>query len=184
MVRVKFRYLVADFLYPEPAAKSKTQLPDLVQVHSPTPDAFHAGVLVRLIRDGVSELYGDYGLGMLSSGLKVNYWSPSTSTAIIRCPRDHYEMVWAALTYITRLPSPVDLPVVIRVIRVSGTIKKAEEEVVRRSQLIIRRARAFEDKGELPMMQSVEKAAEKERRSENEVLARVDAGSEDEDMSE
>jgi hypothetical protein len=34
------------------------------------------------------------------------------------------------------------------------------------------------------MMQSVEKAAEKERMSENEVLAGVDAGSEDEEMSE
>jgi ribonuclease P/MRP protein subunit POP5 len=199
MVRVKFRYLVANFLYPEPATKNKTQLPDVVQIHSPTPDAFHAGTLVRLIRDGVTELYGDYGMGMIAAGLKgtsflrasgrlltytVNYWSPSTSTAIIRCPRDHYEMVWAALTYITRLPNPLHLPVVVRVIRVSGTIKKAEEEVIRRSQHIVRRARAWEGKGELPMMQSVEKAAEKERMSESEVLAGVDAGSEDEDMSE
>ncbi|KAH7061998.1 Rpp14/Pop5 family-domain-containing protein [Paraphoma chrysanthemicola] len=184
MVRVKFRYLIADFLYPEPAAKSKTQLPDLVQIHAPTPDAFHAGTLVRLIRDGVTELYGEYGMGMVSAGLKVNYWSPATSTAIIRCPRDHYEMVWAALTYITRLPNPVDLPVVVRVTRVSGTIKKAEEEVIRRSQHIIRRARTWEGNGELPMMQSVEKAAEKDRKSENEVLARVDDGSEDDDMSE
>jgi ribonuclease P/MRP protein subunit POP5 len=112
----------------------------------------------------------------------VNYWSPSTSTAIIRCPRDHYEMVWAALTYITRLPKPADVPVVMRVIRVSGTIKKAEEEVIRRSQLIIRRAKTAE--GKLPMLDSVEKAADKERKSKNEVLAQVDAGSEDEDMSE
>jgi hypothetical protein len=70
MVRVKFRYLVVNFLYPEPLAKSKTSLPDLVQIHSPTPDAFHAGVLMRLIRDEVEELFGDYGMGMLSSGLK------------------------------------------------------------------------------------------------------------------
>lgn len=93
-------------------------------------------------------------------------------------------MVWAALTYITHLPKPSDTPVVIRVIRVSGTIKKAEEEVIRRSQLIIRRAKAWEGKGELPMIQSVEKAADKERKSETEVLAQADAGSEDEDMSE
>jgi hypothetical protein len=70
MVRVKFRYLVVNLLYPEPPAKSKTSLPDLVQIHSPTPDAFHAGVLMRLIRDEVEELFGDYGMGMLSSGLK------------------------------------------------------------------------------------------------------------------
>lgn len=116
--------------------------------------------------------------------LPVNYWSPSTSTAIIRCPRDHYDMVWAALTYITHLPKPVDLPVVFRIVRVSGTIRKAEEEVIRRSQTIIRRAKAWEAKGGTPMLQSVEKAAEKERRSESEVLAQVDAGDESDEMSE
>jgi hypothetical protein len=36
----------------------------------------------------------------------------------------------------------------------------------------------------LPMLQRVEKAAELERKSEMEVLAGVDEGSEDEDMSE
>lgn len=95
-------------------------------------------------------------------------------------------MVWAALTYITHLPKPLDIPVVVRVVRVSGTIRKAEEEVIRRSQQIIKRARAFEGSGELPMLQSVEKAADKERRGED-VLARVDvdgAGDEDEDMSD
>lgn len=92
-------------------------------------------------------------------------------------------MVWAALTYITRLPKPIDIPVVVRVIRVSGTIKKAEEEVIRRSQQIIKRAKTWQGAGELPMLQSVEKAAEKERREE-EVLARVDVRSEDEEMSD
>jgi ribonuclease P/MRP protein subunit POP5 len=70
MVRVKYRYLVANFLYPEPPAKSKTTLPPLVQIHSPTPDSFHAGVLARLIREQVEDLYGDYGMGMVSPGLK------------------------------------------------------------------------------------------------------------------
>ncbi|KAF1919794.1 Rpp14/Pop5 family-domain-containing protein [Ampelomyces quisqualis] len=184
MVRVKHRYLVVNFLYPAPVAKSKTPLPDLVQIHSPTPDSFHAGVLARLVRDHVEELFGDYGMGMVSTGLKVNYWSPSTSTAIIRCPRDHFEMVWAALTYITRLPKPSDVPVVVRVIRVSGTIRKAEEDVLRRSHVIIKRAKAWEAKDALPMLQSVQKAADQERKRENAVLAQVDAGSEDEEMSD
>ncbi|KAL6710048.1 RNA-binding protein pop5 [Coniothyrium glycines] len=70
MVRVKFRYLVVNFLYPEPTGKSKTQLPDLVQIHSPTPDGLHIGLLMRMIRDEVTDLYGDYGMGMISAGLK------------------------------------------------------------------------------------------------------------------
>jgi ribonuclease P/MRP protein subunit POP5 len=93
-------------------------------------------------------------------------------------------MVWAALTYITHLPKPIDLPVVMRVIRVSGTIRKAEEDVIKRSQQIIKRAKAYEANGGLPMLQSVVKAADKERKNESEVLAGVDTQSEDEDMSE
>lgn len=79
MVRVKYRYLVVNILYPEPVAKSKAPLPDLVQIHSPTPDAFHAGALVRLIREGVEDLYGDYGSAMVSTGLKGASWSMTTS---------------------------------------------------------------------------------------------------------
>jgi ribonuclease P/MRP protein subunit POP5 len=93
-------------------------------------------------------------------------------------------MVWAALTYITHLPKPLETPVVVRVIRVSGTIKKAEEEVIRRSQQIIKRAKAWDGSGELPMLQRVEKAVDKERKTESEVLATVDDGSGSEDMSE
>ncbi|KAG9203004.1 hypothetical protein B5807_09397 [Epicoccum nigrum] len=179
MVRVKFRYLVVNFLYPSPAPKSRTALPDLIQIHSPTPDAFNAGALVRLLRDAIEDLYGDYGSGMVSSSLKVNYFSPATSTAIIRCPRDHYELVWAALTFVTKLPR-VDIPVVCRVVRVSATIKKAEEEVIRRSRTIVKRARAGEGKAD-PMLASVEKSVEKERR---EALVVVDEGHESEEMSE
>jgi ribonuclease P/MRP protein subunit POP5 len=93
-------------------------------------------------------------------------------------------MVWAALTYITHLPKPLDLPVVIRVVRVSGTIKKAEEEVIRRSQQIVKRARAWDGSGELPMLRRVERAVDKEKKTESEVLATVDDGSESEGMSE
>jgi ribonuclease P/MRP protein subunit POP5 len=70
MVRVKNRYLVVNFLYPEPPAKCKTQLLDVIQINSPTPDALKQGLIIRMIREGVEELFGDYGAGMVSSGLK------------------------------------------------------------------------------------------------------------------
>lgn len=70
----------------------------------------------------------------------VKYFSPATSTAIIRVARDHYRMVWSALTFTTRLPKPVDQPCVMQVVRVSGTIKKAEEEAIQRARISIRRA--------------------------------------------
>ncbi|OAL03927.1 hypothetical protein IQ06DRAFT_291568, partial [Phaeosphaeriaceae sp. SRC1lsM3a] len=194
MVRVKYRYLVVNILYPSPPPSSKTKppVPDLIQIHSPTSDTLHAGLLVRLIREHIEDLYGDYGMGMVSSGLKINYWSPSTSTAIVRCPRDHYEMVWAALTFITHLPktsnspSASDTPVVLRVVRVSGTIKKAEEEVIKRAKRIVERARRWEGEGkDVPMIESVQRAADLERKSGEDVLIEVGGGSEgeDEDMS-
>lgn len=50
-------------------------------------------------------------------------------------------MVWAALSFITSLPlRPSEMPCVIQVVRVSGTMRKAEEEAIRRARLQIRRA--------------------------------------------
>ncbi|KAF1950169.1 hypothetical protein CC80DRAFT_427480 [Byssothecium circinans] len=186
MVRVKNRYLVVNFLYPGPTPTSKpTQaVPDLIQFHAPTPDEFHTGLLLRVIRDGVQDLFGDYGAGMVSNALKINYWSPATSTAIIRCPRENYEMIWAALTFVTELPKPLDTPVVIKVVRVSGTIRKAEEEVIRRAKAIIRRARAEGDGVGGKMVESVVEAVEKRREVESRVLAHVDEGEESEEGSE
>jgi ribonuclease P/MRP protein subunit POP5 len=162
MVRVKNRYLVANILYPATtsAVKDGKPAPSIMQFHAPTPDSLHTGQLIRLIRDGIENLFGDYGMGMVNRTLKggvilpsrqfatilanavsiVIYWSPPTSTAIIRCPREHYQMVWAALTFVTKLPHPNHTPVVIKVVRVSGTIRKAEEEVIRRAKGLIRRA--------------------------------------------
>ncbi|KAL1598021.1 RNA-binding protein pop5 [Paraconiothyrium brasiliense] len=114
---------------------------------------------------------------------KVTYWSPATSTAIIRCPREHYEMVWAALTLTTKLPRPNAIPIVIKVVRVSGTILKAEEEVIRRAKGIIRRAKEVEAGRKDLVMDGVIQAVEK-RGKPDAVLAQVDEGEESESDSE
>lgn len=77
----------------------------------------------------------------------VKYFSPATSAAIIRVSRDHYRLVWAALTFITNLPKSLNQPCVVQVVRVSGTIKKAEEEAIRRARISIRRAQRASTKG-------------------------------------
>lgn len=48
--------------------------------------------------------------------------------------------MWAALSFVTKLPRPVDQSCVIQVVRVSGTIRKAEEEAIRRAKASIIRA--------------------------------------------
>lgn len=82
----------------------------------------------------------------------VKYLSPATSTAIIRCPRAAYRLVWAALTYLNAIPAPTSSAVtkksettmrnaVFRVVRVSGTMRKAEEEAIRRARREIGRTK-------------------------------------------
>lgn len=54
-------------------------------------------------------------------------------------------MVWAALTYMTHLPKiskqAALRPCVMQVVRVSGTIRKAEEEAIRRAKEMILKAK-------------------------------------------
>ncbi|KAF2803068.1 uncharacterized protein BDZ99DRAFT_360087, partial [Mytilinidion resinicola] len=142
MVRVKHRYLVATFLYPgaPTATSSKESLSQVLQFNQPTSDRLDAPLLLKAIRQGVAELFGDYGAGVVSPSLRINYLSPATSTAIIRTPRAHCQLVWAALSFMTQLPDPIAQPCVVRVVRVSGTIRKAEHEVIRRAKVIIKRA--------------------------------------------
>jgi ribonuclease P/MRP protein subunit POP5 len=56
----------------------------------------------------------------------------------VRVSRDHYRLVWAALTFIRELGGR---ECIVTVRRVSGTIKKAEEEIIRRDKNAIRRVK-------------------------------------------
>lgn len=60
-------------------------------------------------------------------------------------------MVWAALTFTTRLPKPIDQACVMQVVRVSGTIRKSEEEAIRRARLHIKRAQRLGGETGLPI---------------------------------
>lgn len=66
MVRLKNRYLLLEILYPEPS-KPDLRSHSHLQIHSPTP-SLTAGALAKLIRDEVSDLYGDWGVGRLGGG--------------------------------------------------------------------------------------------------------------------
>ncbi|PWY68415.1 hypothetical protein BO70DRAFT_276302, partial [Aspergillus heteromorphus CBS 117.55] len=173
MVRIKHRYLLLDILYPDPStwpsatpsrsknapnSKSQSQL----QIHSPTSDALTPSLLARMVREEVAELFGDYGVGRLggagAGGVSVKYLSHATSTAIIRCPRASLQLVWTALTCISQVPgfsekgskrSGTTRPCVFRVIRVSGTMRKAEEEAIRRARREIVRLKGLDEIGVL-----------------------------------
>ncbi|KXS99753.1 hypothetical protein AC578_10427 [Pseudocercospora eumusae] len=158
MVRIKHRYLLMNVLYPQDAPNAKhndENVPWSVKFRRPSSDRFEAGFIVRMVRNGVAELFGDYGAGMVSGSLKVVYCSSATSTAIIRVARAHYSLVWAALSFVTKLPKPIDQHCVIQVVRVSGTIKKAEQEAIRRARLIILRASKATAHDDLDMLDNI-----------------------------
>lgn len=91
-------------------------------------------------------------------GATVKYLSPATSTAIIRCPRASYRLVWTAITHLSHVPEytpgsgyagkragAMNRPCVFRVIRVSGTMRKAEEEAIRRGRREVARVRGVKE---------------------------------------
>ncbi|KZF19373.1 hypothetical protein L228DRAFT_263709 [Xylona heveae TC161] len=148
MVRLKNRYLLVQFLYPstDSASKPSKDVPALVEFHQPSPPTLTAAVLARAIRAETGYLFGDYGAGMTSGSLVVKYLSPATSTAIIRVTRAHYRLVWAALSFMTSVPGS-GKPCVVHVVKVSGTIRKAEEEAIRRARNMVLRAKKQNQSG-------------------------------------
>ncbi|THY58236.1 hypothetical protein D6C97_04492 [Aureobasidium pullulans] len=162
MVRLKHRYLLLNILYPDAETPTKpstdAELPHVISFRRPSSDKLNAQLLARIIRDGVAELFGDYGSGMiaaslvgkftLSTAFRMNTSMKERVTAIVRVSRAHYRLVWAALSFVTRLPKPIDQNCVIQVVRVSGTIRKAEEEAIRRAKAAIIRVTARDNGAE------------------------------------
>lgn len=76
MVRIKHRYLLIDILHPEPSQihnkSGASSVPAHLYFHPPTPDTLTSSVLARLLRDTISELFGDYGIGKLGGASSGN----------------------------------------------------------------------------------------------------------------
>jgi ribonuclease P/MRP protein subunit POP5 len=150
---MKHRYLLFNILYPSPTPESTStstqpRVPSQLTIQSPTPAYITPQLLLSHIRSHIAVHFGDTGLGLTTSRLKIIYFSPTTSTVILRCPRAHVRIVWAALTYMVALPGRMrgeqGPNCVLRVVRVSGTIRKSEEEIIRRARREIVRAKRME----------------------------------------
>ncbi|KAF3193717.1 hypothetical protein TWF225_009267 [Orbilia oligospora] len=142
MVRVKQRYLLFTILYPSgPQSTSNnttSSKPTQSMIfHSPSPQNLTRTTLASIIRSSISTNFGDWGIGQCGS-FAVKYFSSATSTGILRITRDNYRTLWAALTYIRELCGQ---PAVIKVVRISGTIRKAELEAVKLAEDAIRRVK-------------------------------------------
>ena len=168
MVRIKNRYLLFNILYPSttpPDIHLSTKTAACLTFLRPSPPHLTTGLLVSLIRQEIQVLFGDHGLSTTQSALRIVYFSPTTSTGILRVPRAYFRIVWAALSFLSMIPGErggatgrggggagqqrrrgEEVPCVVRVVRVSGTIRKSEEELLRRARREIVRAKV-EGKG-------------------------------------
>ena len=141
MVRLKQRYILFDILYP-PTSKggvssdeflnfSNSSEDALLTLHQTSPTSINQKTLTNAIRRNILDHFGEFGSGMAGMQLTVKYFSNKTSTGIIRCGRQSYHLVVAALTLIDKIE---DTNVLIRCTRVSGTIKKCEEYSIARTK--------------------------------------------------
>jgi len=150
MVRYKARYLLFNILYPPNSTSASPS--KHIDFLAPTPE-LATSELAALIRDSLQREFGDHGAGVagnlsgfgplfplcasllleanIMAGVEiVKYFSPATSTGIVRVAREHVRLVWAALTYLGEIRGK---KVVVRVVHCAGTIKKAERRAVVRA---------------------------------------------------
>ncbi|KAL9059445.1 MAG: hypothetical protein Q9162_001143 [Coniocarpon cinnabarinum] len=132
---------------------------NITNLHAPTTDQVDVRTLIRLIRSHLYTLFGDYGSALAGGeGLKMIYWSNATSTFVLRCRREMARLIWCAISFISTMPGVMTpkpgagmqsggggkREVVMRVVRVSGTIKKALEAVMGRNRAMLGRIKGME----------------------------------------
>ncbi|ROT39461.1 hypothetical protein SODALDRAFT_249571, partial [Sodiomyces alkalinus F11] len=140
MVRIKERYLLVNILTPTHSGKQlSSDIPDVLIVHQPVPNSLTARSLLNGIRSQIISLFGDLGAGAIEGNAMVKYLSRATSTFILKVKRSHYRLVWAALTTMTHLTLSTgeQRSCAFQVARVSGTIRKAEQEAIRRARQLV-----------------------------------------------
>lgn len=136
----------------------------LTTLHAPIPDYINPPHVLRLLRAQIQLLYGEHGLASCSPGLAVKYFSNATATFIVRCRREVVRLVWGAVCFVKGLgvlgerapggrrgagKSAAEGEIVMRVVRVSGTMRKCQEEAVRRARGLLGRVRGLEEVREL-----------------------------------
>ncbi|KAL2761240.1 hypothetical protein ACRALDRAFT_2090580, partial [Sodiomyces alcalophilus JCM 7366] len=137
MARIKERYLLINILTPTYSAKPlPTDVADVLHIHQPVPNTLTTRSVLGGIQSQMSALFGDLGSATIEANAIVKYLSKATSTFILKVRRSHYRLIWAALstmTYLT-LSTGERKPCTFQVVRVSGTIRKAEQEAMRQAR--------------------------------------------------
>lgn len=142
MVRLKNRYILFDITYPPSNYGSQSEFVGfssdpqtaLLLLHRASPAWVEPKMIILAVRHAIEDHYGEHGAGLANSSVVIKYFSPKTSTGIIRCSRSSTPYVVSAMTLLNRIG---DREVVIRAVHISGTIRKCEQASTRRSQRLM-----------------------------------------------
>ncbi|PIA13977.1 hypothetical protein COEREDRAFT_47825 [Coemansia reversa NRRL 1564] len=134
MVRFKNRYICFELLQ-EPFSDHTSSLDHPNSVQQPVPAiATSAKGIYNLLRESIKQNFGDLGAGHVLTGMQVKYFNKRTQMGIVKVPRDHCNMVLAAMVVITHATK---CQCSIRVRHVSGTIKKCQQSAIRTARELI-----------------------------------------------
>lgn len=143
MVRLKHRYVLFDIVYPPEKTMNSSRdrhkfssfslspKEALLQLHEASSSRLNQRSITTILRQVIEDHFGELGAGLAGQSLVLKYYSSKTSTGILRCNRQHVDMVMASIALVTKLD---DRNVTMRCIHVSGTIRKCEEYLIRRNR--------------------------------------------------
>ncbi|CAG8459933.1 14473_t:CDS:2 [Ambispora leptoticha] len=144
MVRIKNRWILFEVIFednkmpPPPSLPPRHQEDEQKQI--PSGEIHHA------LRDSICLNLGDFGMGCVIGSLNVKYFSPFTNNGILRVSRDHYRLIWGALTFINEIRGRRCL---VHVLHVGGTIKKCQLACIQHDrEQILKRRQAAESRGD------------------------------------
>ena len=106
MVKFKSRYILLETLYDDDKNKK-----------------VDAGLMMKIIKQHIENLFGDIGLGKVSKNLQIKYVNNVTNLMIIRVGKEFVKLLWTALALMNDIDND---KVRMHIIAVSGTIKKCE----------------------------------------------------------
>lgn len=112
MVRLKHRWIVGQILYENTSTGEVT-----------------ASEIQIALREKIQILFGDVGAGSFGNSTMVRFFDKETSIFVVRTTREACKDVWFAMSCISCIQK---LNIIIRVIRVSGSVRtcaKSLEEI-------------------------------------------------------
>ncbi|KAH3686519.1 hypothetical protein WICPIJ_002497 [Wickerhamomyces pijperi] len=161
MVRLKSRYILFEIIYPPTSTNITTtsySLKTSLKLHHQT-STISGRELLQLIRTTLNETYGDFGSGLHASSMNVKYFSPRTSTGILRTARDNFELIIGTLMMIRSVQGK---NCIVNVIHVSGTIKMCQDFLIAKNKKLMKLMDGEEDDALMEMDTEVGKLQEDE----------------------